>query len=147
MKRKEQVYLPSEGKGVPKKNQTFSEVHYQFIFCARYRRKIFTEFKDDQIEARFKQELQRIATELGLEIQACDCREDQVQLSLKAPPVLSPADIMAKIKMKTSRVLREEIKGLSHLQGLWTRAYFVTTAPTLDLLQVDVFLTQQKTRS
>jgi len=42
---------------------------------------------------------------------------------LDAPPTLSPADIMAKIKGVTSKNLREEIPHLQHLPSLWTRAY------------------------
>ena len=84
---------------------------------------------------------------MGFDVKQCHCEEDRVYLDLQAPPTLSPADLMAKIKMKTSRVLRTQIVGLSHLQGLWTRAYFVTTGANLDPQKVEQFLAQQKTRS
>lgn len=147
MKQKHNLNSPSETGGRVRKNQTVAEVYYQFIFCARYRRKIFVEFEADQIEAQFKQGLKQIEEELGLEINQCVCEEDRVYLDLKAPPMLSPADIMAKIKGKTSRELRTQIQGLSHLQGLWTRTYFVTTETVLDPEKVECFLAQQKTRS
>ena len=68
-------------------------------------------------------------------------------LTIQAPPTLSPADIMAKIKNKTSRVIRHQIEGLSHLQGLWTRAYYVTTQAELHADEVERFVSLQKTRS
>lgn len=147
MKGKDTIQLPSETLKVVRKNQTVAEVYYQFIFCARYRRKIFSEFEPDRIEDRFKQVLKQVEEELGLEIKQCVCQEDRVYLDLKAPPLFSPADIMAKIKTRTSRELRSHIKGLCHLQGLWTRAYFVTTETVLDPEKVESFLAQQKTRS
>ena len=147
MKTRENLNSPSEMSTSHRKNPTFADVRYQFIFCARYRRKIFTEFQGEQIERQFKQELEKLEAQLGFDVKQCHCEEDRVYLDLQAPPTLSPADLMAKIKMKTSRVLRTQIVGLSHLQGLWTRAYFVTTGANLDPQKVEQFLAQQKTRS
>ncbi|MBO0461096.1 transposase, partial [Enterococcus sp. DIV1298c] len=40
----------------------------------------------------------------------------------------SPADIMAKVKGGTSRILRDEFPELKAMPSLWTRSYFVSTA-------------------
>lgn len=141
-------YLSESPGGVKKRtNLTLSEVCYQFVFCSRYRRKIFVEFEGDQIATRFEEVLTRVCQEQSLELEAWSHESDYVYLKVKAPPTLSPADIMAKIKTQSSKELRQHILGLQHLQGLWTRAYLVTTEAVLTSEKIEGFLAQQKTRS
>ncbi|MED1898273.1 IS200/IS605 family transposase, partial [Bacillus thuringiensis] len=104
---------------------TVSLINYHFVFCPRYRRKIFLNTK---VEEHFKELVQEICGELDISIVAMECDEDHVHLFLNTPPTLSPADTMAKIKGVTSKRLREEFPHLQHLPSLWTRSYFVSTA-------------------
>lgn len=147
MKKKTNLNLPSEDNNSKVLNPIFSDVTYQFVFCARYRRKIFKEFESQAIEWHFRQELHAIEEAVGFHVCQCRCEEERVYLTIQAPPTLSPADIMAKIKNKTSRVIRHQIEGLSHLQGLWTRAYYVTTQAEFHVDEVERFVSLQKTRS
>lgn len=122
---------------------TVSLINYHFVFCPRYRRKIFL---DDGVEERFKQLVEEICGELEIGVIALECDKDHTHMFLNAPPKLSPADIMAKIKGVTSRKLREEFSHLAHLPSLWTRSYFVSTAGNVSSTTIKRYVEQQKTR-
>jgi len=118
-------------------------INYHFVFCPRYRRKIFLQTR---VEERFKQLVKEICDELDIQIIAIECGKDHSHLFLNALPTLSPADIMAKIKGVTSRKLREEFPHLQHLPSLWTRSYFVSTAGNVSSQTIKRYVEQQKTR-
>ncbi len=90
--------------------------------------------------------MQEISVELDIEIIAIECDKDHSHLFLNALPTLSPADIMAKIKGVTSRILRKEFPHLKHLPSLWTRSYFVSTAGNVSSQTIKRYVEQQKTR-
>ena len=115
---------------------TVSLINYHFVFCPRYRRKIFD---IPHVEDRFK--------ELNIEILAMECHPDHVHLFLKCWPQQSPAGIMKKIKGASSRVLRDEFPVLSHAPSLWTRSYFVSTAGDVCSATIQRYVETQKTRS
>ncbi|MBN6186329.1 IS200/IS605 family transposase [Aneurinibacillus sp. BA2021] len=122
---------------------TVSLIHYHFVFCPRYRRKLFLRA---DVEERFKQLVQKICEELEIVIIALECDKDHTHMFLNTLPTYSPADIMAKIKGVTSKKLREEFPHLQHLPSLWTRSYFVSTAGTVSSETIKRYVEQQKTR-
>ncbi|MBK0075536.1 IS200/IS605 family transposase [Bacillus sp. S56] len=122
---------------------TVSLINYHFVFCPRYRRKIFLNTK---VEERFKEWVQEICGELDISIVAMECDKDHVHLFLNTPPTLSPADTMAKIKGVTSKRLREEFSHFQHLPSLWTRSYFVSTAGSVSSETIKHYVENQKTR-
>ena len=122
---------------------TVSLINYHFVFCPRYRRKIFL---DSTLEERFKVLVQEICEELDIKILAMECDKDHVHLFLNTPPTFSPTDIMAKIKGVTSKKLREEFPYLQHLPSLWTRSYFVSTARNVSSETIRHYVENQKTR-
>ncbi len=122
---------------------TVSLINYHFVFCPRYRRKIFLNTK---VEERFKELVEEICIELDVVIVAMECDKDHVHLFLNTLPTLSPADTMAKIKGVTSKCLREEFPHLAHLPSLWTRSYFVSTAGNVSSETIKHYVESQKTR-
>ena len=122
---------------------TVSFIHYHFVFCPRYRRKIFL---NSQVEERFKTLVQEICDELEIEVIAMECDKDHVHLFLNTLPTFSPTDIMAKIKGVTSKKLREEFPHLQHLPSLWTRSYFVSTAENVSSETIKHYVENQKKR-
>ncbi|ASA20137.1 IS200/IS605 family transposase [Paenibacillus donghaensis] len=124
-------------------NTTVSLINYHFVFCPRYRKKIFLEF---DVESRFKELIKDVCDDLKIEIIAIETDQDHAHLFLNALPTFSPADIMAKIKGVTSKRLREEFKHLAHLPSLWTRSYFVSTAGNVSSETIKRYVEQQKTR-
>ncbi|MED1913849.1 IS200/IS605 family transposase [Brevibacillus sp. DP1.3A] len=122
---------------------TVSFINYHFVFCPRYRKKIFLKL---DVEIRFKELVKDVCDELKIEIIAIETDKDHTHLFLNALPTFSPADIMAKIKGVTSKKLREEFKHLAHLPSLWTRSYFVSTAGNVSSETIKRYVEQQKTR-
>ncbi|KRG15859.1 transposase [Virgibacillus soli] len=102
---------------------TVSLIHYHFVFCPRYRRKI--SLRTD-VEERFKQLVQEICEELKIVIVALECDNDHTHMFLNALPTFSPADIMAKIKGVTSKKLREEFSHLQHFNGFEQKWLFLS---------------------
>ena len=122
---------------------TVSFIQYHFVFCPRYRRKIFL---NSQVEERFKTLVREICEELEIEVIAMECDQDHVHLFLNTLPTFSPTDIMAKIKGVTSKKLREEFPHLQHLPSLWTRSYFVSTAGNVSSETIRRYVENQKKR-
>lgn len=123
---------------------TVSLINYHFVFCPRYRRKIFL---NPCLEERFKKLVQEICDEQGFHILALETDEDHVHLFLNVLPSFSPADIMAKIKGGTSKIIRDEFSELKAMPSLWTRSYFVSTTGNVSSQTIKRYVESQKTRS
>ena len=124
-------------------NTTVSLINYHFVFCPRYRRKIFL---IPNVEDRFKHLVKYICKEMEIEIIAIECDKDHTHMFLNCLPTLSPADIMQKIKGATSRVLRDEFSVLNKMPSLWTRSYFVSAAGNVCSETIKKYVENQKTR-
>lgn len=98
-------------------NTTVSLINYHFVFCPRYRRKIFLL---DGVENRFKDLVKLKCEELNIEIIAIECDKDHSHLFLNCLPSQSPSEIMREIKGFTSKTLRDEFTQLSRMPSLWT---------------------------
>lgn len=122
---------------------TVSLINYHFVFCPRYRRKIFL---IPNVEERFKFMVKYVCKEMDIEIIAIECDKDHTHMFLNCLPTLSPSDIMQKIKGVTSRVLRDEFPELKKMPSLWTRSYFVSTAGNVCSETIRRYVENQKTR-
>lgn len=122
---------------------TVSLINYHFVFCPRYRRKIFL---NERLDIRFKELVNRIAEENDFKIVALETDKDHCHLFLNALPSYSPSDIMAKIKGGTSKILREEFKELNSMPNLWTRSYFVSTAGNVSSETIKQYVENQRKR-
>lgn len=126
-----------------KTQTTVSLINYHFVFCPRYRRKIFL---ISNVEDRFKHIVKNICEDMDIKIIAMECDKDHVHMFLNCLPILSPVDIMQKIKGVSSRALREEFVELNKMPSLWTRSYFVSTAGNVSSKTVKRYVEEQKTR-
>ena len=122
---------------------TVSMVNYHFVFCPRYRRKIFL---IDGVEPRFKELVRQICKQNSFGILAMECHIDHCHLFLNVPPNVSPADVMRIIKTNTSRVLLKEFSYVIKTNTLWTRSYFVSTAEDVSNDTIRRYIETQKTR-
>ena len=122
---------------------TVSLVNYHFVFCPRYRRKIFD---IPGVEARFKELTAAECKMHDIDILAMECHHDHVHMFISAYPQLSIPDIMKYIKGGTSWKLREEFKQLEKMPCLWTRSYFVSTAGNVSADTIRRYVEEQKTR-
>ena len=126
-----------------KTKTTVSLINYHFVFCPRYRRKIFL---IPNVEDRFKHMVKFVCNEMEIEVIAIECDKDHTHMFLNCLPTLSPSDIMQKIKGVTSRVLRDEFPELKKMTSLWTRSYFVSTAGNVYSETIKKYVESQKTR-
>ena len=124
-------------------NTTVSLINYHFVFCPRYRRKIFL---IPRVEERFKKLIDEKCKELNIKIIAIECDKDHVHIFLNCMPKQSPNDIMQYIKGYTSKILRKEFEQLAKMPGLWTRSYFVSTAGNVCSDTIKKYVERQKTR-
>ncbi|MCC0689121.1 MULTISPECIES: IS200/IS605 family transposase [unclassified Clostridioides] len=122
---------------------TVSLINYHFVFCPRYRRKVFN---IEGLEDRFKTLVKNKCKEMDIEIIAIECDKDHTHMFLNSLPTLSPSDIMKNIKGYTSKILREEFIELSKMPSLWTRSYFVSTAENVCNETIKKYVENQKTR-
>lgn len=121
---------------------TVSMVNYHFVFCPRYRRKIFL---IDGLETRFKELVNQICKQNEIVILAMECHIDHCHLFVNAPPTLSPADIMKLVKGTTGSILKKEFFTSANTR-VWTRSYFVSTAEDVSSATIERYVKEQKTR-
>ncbi len=94
---------------------------YHIVWCPKYRRKVLTA----PIDARLKEVLTETAAEHGMTIHTMEVMPDQVHLLVEAGPTMAVADIVNRLKGRTSRILRQEFASLrSRLPTLWSRSYY-----------------------
>lgn len=122
---------------------TVSLINYHFVFCPRYRRKIFL---IDGVERRLKELVKEICQKNGFEILAMECDVDHVHLFINVPPKYSPADVMHLIKGGTGKILMSEFKQFSKMPNFWTRSYFVSTAGAVSSEIIKQYINNQRTK-
>ena len=124
-------------------NTTVSLINYHFVFCPRYRRKIFL---IPRVEELFKTLVNKKCEEMEINIIAIECDKDHVHMFLNCLPTQSHASIMQTIKGHTSKILREEFHQLVKMPSLWTRNYFVSTADNVSSETIQKYVENQRTR-
>lgn len=122
---------------------TVSLINYHFVFCPRYRRKIFN---ISGVEARFKELTRQECQKHKIEILAMECHIDHVHMFVSVYPQMSIPTIMHVVKGATSHQLREEFPELQKMPSLWTRSYFVSTAGNVSSETIKWYVETQKTR-
>jgi putative transposase len=83
--------------------------------------------------------------ELKYQLIECEVMPDHVHLLISIPPTECVTDVIARIKGKTSHIIREEFPSLvSRLPTLWTRGKFVSTCGAVSLETVMRYIEGQK---
>lgn len=122
---------------------TVSLINYHFVFCPRYRRKIFN---IKGVEQRFKELTEAECSKNDIKILALECHIDYVHIFVNVLPTMSIPRIMQQIKGATSAELRKEFPQLKAMPSLWTRNYFVSTAGNVSSETIKWYVDTQKTR-
>jgi putative transposase len=118
-----------------------STLHYHFVWCPKYRRKVLM----GAIAVRLEQLLRQKANELGVEIEGLEVLPDHVHLFASFPPTLAIAQIMFRLKGTTAYHLRREFPFLrSRLPSLWTRSYYVGTAGVVSAQTIQHYIEAQR---
>jgi putative transposase len=129
------------GKRWKRSATTVYNIGYHFIWCPKYRRKVFV----GKVAERLKELLLQKAQEIGVEIAQMEIMPDRVHLFVKADPRNSPHFIVQQLKGYTSRVLREEFPSLkSRLPSLWTRSYYCESVGHVSEETIRKYIEDQK---
>lgn len=108
-------------------NQTNKEkmnrLPYHFFISTRYGRKVF---RNTNIQQRFKEILASICDEFNFELIEVKLGDNYAQISLTTTPNWSPEKVLAKIRVRSSNLIRKEFQELNHLPSLWVRPFLVT---------------------
>jgi putative transposase len=116
---------------------------YHLVWCPKYRRGVLT----GAIETRLKKIIREVTSELGMAVHALEIMPDHVHLFVEADPVLCVAEIVNRIKGRSSRLLREEFPTLrSRLPTLWSRSYYAGSVGHVSARAVQTYIEGQKGR-
>jgi putative transposase len=107
-------------------SSTRYDIKYHFVWVPKYRKRLLTPVR----QAYLKYLLKRVAVEWEMAIVEMEVMEDHVHLFVEAPPRLSPAQIMNRVKSVTAREMFEkfpEMRRVLWAGELWADGYFVAT--------------------
>lgn len=97
------------------------------------------------IDGRLKEVLGEVASEYDMRFHAIDVMPDHVHVFVEADPTLGVAEIVNRLKGKSSRVLRDEFPALrSRLPTLWSRSYFAATVGSVSEETIRRYIENQK---
>jgi putative transposase len=114
---------------------------FHIVWCPKYRRPVLA----GRVDERLKELLTEVATEHGMTIHAMEVMPDHVHLFIEADPTLCVAEIVNRLKGRTSRILRQEFPSLrSRLPTLWSRSYFAATVGAVSEGTVRRYIEAQK---
>ena len=114
---------------------------YHIVWCPKYRRKVLI----NPIDVRLKALIAEIATEHNMSVLALEVMPDHVHLFIEADTTISVAEIVNRIKGKTSRLLRQEFPSLrSRLPTLWSRSYYAGSVGHVSQDTVQKYIENQK---
>ena len=114
---------------------------YHLVWCPKYRRKVLA----GQMEVRLRQLLAEVADERGMTFHAMEIMPDHVHLFVESDPTLCVAEIVNRLKGRSSRVLRQEFPTLrSRLPTLWSRSCYAGTVGHVSQATVKRYIENQK---
>ena len=114
---------------------------FHLVWCPKYRRPVLA----GRVDERLKELLTEVATEHGMTIHAMEVMPDHVHLFVEADPTLCVAEIVNRLKGRTSLILRQEFPSLrSRLPTLWSRSYFAATVGAVSEGTVRRYIEAQK---
>lgn len=116
---------------------------YHLVWCPKYRRPVLVDAVADRLQALLTEE----AAVHGLTIHALEIMPDHVHLFVESDPMHAVAEIVNRLKGRTSRVLREEFPSLrSRIPTLWSRSYYAGSVGHVSEKTVREYIESQKGR-
>jgi putative transposase len=117
-------------------------LNYHIIFCPKRRRRVLVGPVRDRLETL----LRETADEIEVGVMALEIMPDHVHLFASAKPSHAPNQIIARLKGKSSRLLRLEFPHLLKMPSLWTRSFFVSTAGMVSSTTIQRYIEMQRKR-
>ncbi len=113
---------------------------YHLIWCPKRRKKVLV--KD--VAKDCKALIQEVCASQDWQILELAIMPDHIHLFVRARPTDSAADIVGRIKGRTSHDLREKYPHLLKLPSLWTRSYFSSTAGNISADTIQRYIEEEK---
>ena len=120
-------------------SHTKYKIEYHFVWATKYR---YGQLQGE-LALRVRELIRQICAHLEIHILRGVVSKDHVHLLLSAPPTLSPAEIMRRIKGRTSSKVFEEfphVKKRYWGRHFWARGYFCVTAGELTQEMIKLYL-------
>jgi len=121
-------------------NHCAFNLNYHIVFCPKRRKPVLV----DAIAEDCKSLIQKTATENGIDILALEVMPDHVHVFLSANPVISPCQIVKRIKASTAIVLRDKYPQLRRLPCLWAGSYYIGSVGSVSESVVKLYIENQK---
>lgn len=120
-------------------------LHYHFITCIKYRRKIFV--RDDIIQD-IKDIMEQVSQEYGVEIIEQECGEDHIHILFKCKPTLIFKDYIQALKGRSARMIRAKYADYlsSFIWGkhFWSPSYFLASTGNVTIDILKQYIEQQR---
>lgn len=120
-------------------NHTKFKIEYHFVWVTKYRYQVLT----GELANRVRDLVRQICENFEIQIIRGVVSKDHVHILISAPPSISPAEIMRRIKGKISQKIFQEfphIKKRYWGQYFWARGYFCVTAGELTKEMIKLYL-------
>lgn len=103
-------------------------LHYHFVFCCKYRKKLLK----GAVETEIKQLFYDIAEKSKFSIDTMEVDLDHIHVLVDAPPTLSPFDIVNRLKSQSTFHIWKKFatfltKNFWEEKTFWSDGYFVCT--------------------
>lgn len=120
-------------------------LHYHFITCIKYRRKVFV--RDDIIQD-IKDIMEQVSQEYGVEIIEQECGEDHIHILFKCKPTLIFKDYIQALKGRSARIIRAKYSDYlsTFIWGkhFWSPSYFLATTGNVTIDNLKQYIEQQR---
>lgn len=120
-------------------------IQYHIVWCTKYRKPVLR----DDVESQVKQDIKKIANELGFSVVAMECMPDHIHLLVKCSPQHFIPTIIKILKGNTARHLfmaYPELKNCLWQGKLWNPSYFVATVSDNTKEQIESYILSQRVK-
>ena len=115
------------------------KIEYHFVWITKYRYQVL----NGDVATRLRELVRQSCGMLDIEILRGVVSKDHVHILVSVPPTISPAEIMRRIKGRSSSKLFEEFPHLKKRywgRHFWARGYFCVTAGELTKQMIEEYL-------
>lgn len=122
-------------------NSAVFSLKYHIVWCPKYRRPVLSE----SIAARLLEVLNLVCAEFDWTLHEHEIMSDHVHLFIETGPTEPVAEVVNRLKGRSSRILRNEFPELrSKLPTLWTRSYYAGSVGNVSEATVRRYIENQK---
>lgn len=120
-------------------SHTKYKLEYHFVWVTKYRYRVL----QGDLALRLRELVRQSCAMFEIEVIRGVVSKDHVHILVSAPPTMSPAEIMRRIKGRTSAKMFEEFPHLKKRywgRHFWARGYFCVTAGELTKEMIEEYL-------